>query len=82
MLYNGIEIIVNDSVCRKNVREFFNYPRTRKKRIIKKWKKRECNWRDKKDAFEHRCFHLKEQNIMLVSTDTLKALQRNNGGRM
>lgn len=41
--YGGIEIIVDERLGRR--REQFRFPRSKKKRIRKKWRKRAANWR-------------------------------------
>ena len=67
MNHMGIEVRISDNLCKKPITEFFRKPRTMKKRIIKKWKKRSCNW--KVTRFEHTFYHDKIHNIIFMSKE-------------
>lgn len=69
MIFNGFEIIVNDSACIRNEWKQFRYPKTKKKRIREKWRKRYCNWRMEEIHFGVKC-----ENKMYISTRMFNAL--------
>lgn len=48
---NGIQIIVNDTICIKREYRQFRFPKSKKKRIRKKWAKRKENYKEFEQHF-------------------------------
>jgi hypothetical protein len=68
----GIQVFVNNMACISNEWEQYRFPKTKKKRIRKKWSKRNVNFRMQE---VHKVIILKSENKMYVSQKTFDKLK-------
>lgn len=65
------KIIKNDLLCKRDKRIQYRFPKSRKKRIRKKWSKREANYKYVPDDIV-----LKAANILYMSRRVFNKLQK------
>lgn len=70
---HGIQVFVNNMACISNEWKQFRFPKSKKKRIRKKWSKRTINFKIKE---VHKVIMMKSENKMFVSQKTFDQLKR------
>ncbi len=68
----GIQVFVNNMACISNEWKQYRFPKSKKKRIRKKWSKRNVNFRMQE---VHKVIMLKAENKMYVSQKTFYKLE-------
>lgn len=69
MQINGIPVYMNDHICIKNEMRQYRFPKSKKRRIRKKWSKREINFRPQE---VHYVYKMKDRVVM--STKAIEQL--------
>jgi hypothetical protein len=70
---HGIQVFVNNMACISNEWKQFRFPKSKKKRIRKKWSKRGVNFKMKEF---HKVIMMKFENKMFVSQKTYDKLNK------
>ena len=66
MVFNGLRVYINDLACVIPDKTFqFRFPKSKKKRIRKKWSKRPQNW---KTTYKHVTYKMADSIIMSRKT--------------
>lgn len=68
----GVKVVINDMACIYTEYKQFRFPKSKKKRIRKKWSKRARNW---KTYTRRRVLIIRERNLMFVSTEDFMRLK-------
>ncbi len=68
----GIQVFVNNMACISNEWKQYRFPKSKKKRIRKKWSKRNVNFRMQE---VHKVIMFKAENKMYVSQKTFDKLE-------
>lgn len=71
-IFDTLKVRVNDAACVSQEWKQFKFPKSRKKRIRKKWSKDQCNFRIEE---AHHCVHDIQNNILYVSSKVLKNIE-------
>lgn len=74
-MFADYRIVVNDELCTKPMMEQYRFPRSKKKRIRAKWRKRKGNWRPTGEL-DHYAYVDDEKRVVFLSTRAEEELRR------
>ena len=68
----GLQLVINDATCVKKEKIQFRFPKSKKKRIRKKWAKRDTNF---KTIEKHVCYKI-PNDVLVISSKIYNELEK------